>query len=113
MSTKTVTVSDLLTEAIDNGYRFMKGKKRLRVTEIEISEAESFPPNNNISMIRQTLNMPVETFAEALNVSSETVRRWEEGSQRPRGTAVRLLQVIQEDPKLVVRCAKTSPVKGA
>lgn len=112
MSTKTVTVSDLLTEAIDNGYRFMKGKKRLRVTEIEIPEAESLPPNN-VSMIRQTLNMPVETFAEALNVSSETVRRWEEGSQRPRGTAVRLLQVIQEDPKLVVRCAKTSPVKGA
>ena len=42
-------------------------------------------------------------FALMLNVSVETVRAWEQGRRTPEGSALRLLQVADASPEVLLR----------
>ena len=47
------------------------------------------------------LSQPV--FASALNVSPETVRSWEQGKRRPDGPTLRLLEVAEQHPEVLLQ----------
>lgn len=49
-----------------------------------------------IAELRQRLHMSQPVFADALNVSQETVKSWEQGKRDPHGAALRLLQIVDE-----------------
>ncbi|MGN6166678.1 MAG: helix-turn-helix domain-containing protein, partial [Solirubrobacteraceae bacterium] len=54
-----------------------------------------------VKAIRSAYGMSQPVFARILNVSSETVKGWEQGKKRPDGPARRLLEVVRRHPDVV------------
>jgi len=100
MTDEPESLSELLMEAIEDGYKFMEGKIQLRTTIVEIPNREF--KSKEIARIRKNLGMRVDRFAETMNVKPTTVRRWEKGIQKPKGPAVRLLQFLDSNPELIL-----------
>lgn len=49
---------------------------------------------HQIKMLRLKEHVSQAVFAKYLNTSSSTVKQWEQGGKRPRGTSLRLLNLI-------------------
>jgi putative transcriptional regulator len=47
-----------------------------------------------IKALRRRHGVSLETFASLLNTGVTTVRQWETGERRPRGAALRLLEIL-------------------
>jgi DNA-binding transcriptional regulator YiaG len=46
-----------------------------------------------------------------LNVSQSTVRAWEQGAREPEGATLRLLEVADKHPEVLVEAIGTKPVR--
>ena len=79
----------------------MKGERKLTVRRATMPEPPKPINAKNIVSLRQKLNVSQTVFASMLNVSSGTVQAWEHGRNRPNGSSLRLLQIIQRDPDLL------------
>jgi putative transcriptional regulator len=55
-----------------------------------------------IKRIRSHLKLSQPVFAKLLNVSPETVKAWEQGKRVPDGAAVRLLEVAEDHPEVLL-----------
>lgn len=55
-----------------------------------------------IAKLRDRLGLSQPVFAQVLNVSPETVRSWEQGKRSPEGAALRLLQVAERHPEVIL-----------
>lgn len=69
------------------------------------------PPQYVAARIREirsgmALSQPV--FAATLNVSPETVRAWEQGKRKPDGPTLRLLEVAEQHPEVLMECVRTA-----
>lgn len=51
--------------------------------------------------VRKVLEFSQAVFAQALNVSAETVRAWEQGKSPPSGPSKRLLEIAQKYPHVL------------
>lgn len=71
------------------------GKTALRVARF--TRPERLKPAQ-IREIRKKYRASQSTFAQWLGASLEAVRSWEQGTRRPRGTALRLLNVAKNNP---------------
>ena len=49
-----------------------------------------------IKQIRESFHVSQAVFAQLINTSVSTVQKWEIGSKRPTGTALKLLHLIQD-----------------
>ena len=49
-----------------------------------------------ISLIRHKLGFSQAVFAAYLNVSDRSVKKWEQGETKPRGTALKLLSIVDK-----------------
>jgi putative transcriptional regulator len=59
--------------------------------------------SNEIKNVRNSLNMTQNTFAAVMGVSVKTVEAWEKGTNKPIGTARRMLSLLQQDDTLPLR----------
>lgn len=66
----------------------------------ESPTAPEYSPED-IRRIRHRLGMSQHVFASMLNVSRGAVRNWEQGLRKPEGTAMRLLQIVEEHPDMM------------
>ncbi len=55
-----------------------------------------------VKSARKATRLSQAVFAQALNVSSETLKAWEQGKKRPSGAALRLLEWATQHPELVL-----------
>lgn len=55
-----------------------------------------------IAALRTRLKLSQPVFAGALNVSPETVRAWEQSKRRPDGAALRLLEIAERHPEVIL-----------
>jgi putative transcriptional regulator len=55
-----------------------------------------------IRKLRGTMGLSQAVFADALNVSRETVRAWEQGKREPEGATLRLLEVAERHPQVIL-----------
>src|SRR5260370_17640922 len=55
-----------------------------------------------IRSIRKRLNVSQPVFAELLYVSKATACKWEQGLRKPSGSALRLLEIAEKQPKVLV-----------
>lgn len=53
-----------------------------------------------IKEIRSSLGMTQAAFALFMGVSKKTVEAWEAGYNMPNGPSLRLLSMVEQDPKL-------------
>lgn len=55
----------------------------------------------NIPKIRKEISKTQEEFADMLNISVKTLRKWEQGRRKPDGAALTLLRIVKADPTYV------------
>ena len=55
-----------------------------------------------ITRVRRSLKASTPVFAAYLNVTTDTVRSWEKNRRRPSGAALRLLQIAEKRPEILV-----------
>ncbi len=68
----------------------------MRTLTINIPDAVDLTPKEIKQIrLREKLSQPV--FAEYLNASASTIKKWETGENSPSGAALRLLQIIDKN----------------
>jgi putative transcriptional regulator len=63
--------------------------------------------------IRARLGMTQEEFAAALCISVKTLRNWEQGRRDPSGPAMRLLQIADKHPEILIESAVENSAPAA
>ena len=77
-----------------------QGKLTLRTVKVPAPAAGMTPAR--ISGIRRKLKASTPVFAAILNVTPDTVRCWEKNRRRPSGAALRLLEIADKAPQVLV-----------
>ncbi len=80
-----------LTEAIGHAKGKQAGAKVWHPTAVDVAE------------VRARLGFTQAQFAARFGVSVATLRHWERGDRNPQGPALVLLNLIDRDPKGVLR----------
>ena len=57
----------------------------------------------DVKAVREKTGLTQLEFANRFAISPGTLRHWERGDRRPRGTALILLHIIDREPKVVLR----------
>jgi putative transcriptional regulator len=98
---RKVNIFDDMKEALRDVAAYERGEPvNLRVTRIP-SRPREIPPRE-IRRIRQALKASQPLFALYLNVSTNAVRSWEQGTRRPRQAALKLLMIAKKNPKALL-----------
>jgi len=96
-----VNIFDDMREALRDAAAYERGEAlNLRVTRIPSRPKEISP--REIRRIRQALKASQPLFAAYLNVSTNAVRSWEQGTRRPRQAALKLLMIAKKDPRALL-----------
>jgi DNA-binding transcriptional regulator YiaG len=96
-----VNIFDDMREALRDAATYERGEPvNLRVTRIP-SRPNKISPRE-IRRIRRALKASQPLFAAYLNVSTNAVRSWEQGTRRPRQAALKLLMIAKKDPKALL-----------
>lgn len=89
-----------LAGSLQDAIAFERGEKTdLRVTR--------FPPPprpmsaREVIRLRKQLAMSQAVFARYLNVTPATVRGWEQGLRRPSKAALKLLNIVKREPRVL------------
>jgi putative transcriptional regulator len=96
-----VNIFEDLKEALRDAAAYERGEAvNLRVSKIP-SRPKAISPRE-IRRIRLALQASQPIFARYLNVSTNAVRSWEQGTRRPRQAALKLLVIAKKDPKALL-----------
>ena len=103
------SVGEEIIEGLREAVAFQRGELRgARVRRVPLiapaAKVKPAPPYSSarIARLRARLALSQTVFAKALNVSAETVRSWEQGKRTPDGAALRLLQVAERHPAVIL-----------
>jgi len=92
---------DRLGEGLQDAMAFVRRQKvNLRVTEIPAPPKAVSP--KEIRRIRKALNASQAAFASYLNVSTNAVRSWEQGTRCPQHAALKLLAIAKKNPQALL-----------
>ena len=106
---KKQNVGDMIIQGLKDAIAFERGEleARVRVREMTVREATvDLPPHFSNERIRNTrlkMGYSQPVFAKALNVSTQTVKAWEQGTRVPDGPTRRLLEIAEEAPEVLRR----------
>ena len=105
---KKTTFGSRLLESAREAVRIERGEvEPARVTRYTAAGTEVEPPPqyvpDRIREIRDHMALSQPVFAAALNVSPETVRAWEQGKRGPDGPTLRLLEVAEHHPEVLLK----------
>ena len=111
-----MSVFEQLQVGLEDSIAFSKGQISLKTTELPAPPPRA--TGRTVARLRKRLRMSQAVFAATLNVSHKTIQSWEQGLREPSDTALRFLQVINEQPDVVrgiFRASKprSSPRKNA
>lgn len=109
----TTSFADLLLQGAREAAAHASGDAAVartsRVTRITARDvtlrAPKRPPAAQIRKIRNGLGLSQAVFGELLNVSASTVRAWEQGQRLPDGPSLRLLEVAEHEPSVLLELA--------
>lgn len=88
-----------LTGAIDDLRDSRELITRRRAT---VDPPQPMPPEAVTRLRKDKLKVSQHVFAELLNVSVHTVHAWEQGRNKPSGIALRLIQLIEANPHILI-----------
>ncbi|PCI38460.1 MAG: transcriptional regulator [Elusimicrobia bacterium] len=95
-----------LISGLKEAITFEKGRKKLRVSTIEIPEpARKWKKKEIVKLRKECLNVSQPIFASCLSVTVSAVRAWEQGQKSPGGPARRLLEIVELDPEVFRKLA--------
>jgi putative transcriptional regulator len=94
-------LAERLRGGLEEGLRHARGEISLRTTQVPERPPQVAAPD--VVRIRRSTAMSQAMFARLLNVSTKTVQSWEQGRRRPSQAALRMLQLVREQPQAVLR----------
>src|SRR5438105_5289817 len=102
-SKSTLRVGDEIIRGLREAVAVERGKlPGVKITRRELPDAavaaRSRFAGTRIVRLRERFHLSQPVFARALNVSAETVKKWEQETRVPDGAAVRLLEIAEEHP---------------
>ena len=98
-------IGDAIIKGMREAIAFERGElPDVKVTRRELPAAPAVRrrpgfAGARIARLRDQLRLSQPVFAEALNVSAETVKKWEQDTREPDGAAVRLLELAEDHPE--------------
>jgi putative transcriptional regulator len=109
VSNKSKSIGRDIVEGLHEAIAYERGElPGARVTRIPLTarsvRVRPAPQyrGSRIARLRTRLELSQTVFAHALNVSPETVRAWEQEKRVPDGAALRLLQVAEKHPEVIL-----------
>ncbi|MGH7721094.1 MAG: helix-turn-helix domain-containing protein [Gemmatimonadaceae bacterium] len=112
LRTRRMVRENTLGEEIIEGLREAIAYERGEVTGLRLLEPVSARDvkvrpapeytGEEVAAVRARLNLSQAVFALVLNVSPETVRAWEQEKRSPDGAALRLLEIAEHRPDLLL-----------
>jgi putative transcriptional regulator len=107
---KESTVADQIRAGLLEAIAFERGEEtgakvdRVLVTsrQAQADAPPTFERGRIIDLRTKRMGLSQTVFASALNVSAETVRAWEQGKNSPGGPALRLLEIAEARPGLIL-----------
>ena len=101
--------AELLIASLREAVQVQRGRKRpakrhrVHATARDVAaEAPRRYGANMIRAIRKRLGLSQTVFATTLNVSSATVKAWEQGVRTPEGPSRRLLEIADRHPDILL-----------
>lgn len=89
------TVEDLIKSGVKTSFT----EKELKELGIKIPDIEM--DAKDIQKIREKIKLSQSVFAKVLNVSSSSVRQWEQGKRTPTGSTKVLLELLKKYPNIL------------
>ena len=90
---------DQLKRGLEDSIAYSRGELSLKTTELPAPPPKATP--KAVASLRKNLKMSQAVFAATLNVSFKTVQAWEQGLREPSDVALRMLQVLRDQPEVV------------
>lgn len=96
--------ANLLLESLRGHADALEGKRKLTMRTTILRLAKPAPPlrARDIFAIREKLHISQPVFASLLNIPVATARSWEQGTRKPSGAALRLLELVSRQPQSVL-----------
>jgi len=101
---------DQLIVGVNEVIAHIEGKQTLRKTVIDVPDEPPAYTAEDVRKLRETLQLSQGLFAKVLNVSVNTVRKWEQDERHPSGPSARLLQIAQLHPEYLLNDLKARSV---
>ena len=106
---KQQTLGEEIIEGLEEAIGYNRGAKTgartkrvpIAANQANVKRAPRYS-GSRIARVRARLALSQTVFAKALNVSAETVRSWEQEKRFPDGAALRLLQVAERHPEVIL-----------
>lgn len=108
-TSKRLPVADQIRKGLEEVVRHAKGEVTLKTTTIELPDRPPELDAKDVTRIRLNNQMSQAVFARLLNVSPKTVQSWEHGSRKPSQAALRLIQVLEQNPHGVFSVVGMTP----
>jgi putative transcriptional regulator len=99
-----------LQQGLTEGIQQARGELALRTTVLPGLPPEITP--EELTALRIKIDMSQAVFARVLSVSTKTVQSWEQGTRKPSPSSRRLIQVIHENPGLVLQAVGMPAPRG-
>lgn len=100
MSVEKLDFEKLLGESINQLNDFAQGDtSNVEIVTYEINNL----PNiglDTIKELRGSLHATQKSFSDILGVSKRTVESWETGRSKPNGSAIRVIQLMLDNPSI-------------
>lgn len=96
---ETMSVFEQLQAGLEDSIAHAKGQITLKTTTLPAPP----PPVDAgaVARLRRKLKMSQAVFAATLNVSTKTVQSWEQGTREPSDVALRMIQLVANQPGVV------------
>ncbi len=101
---------DQLIGGVNEVIAHLDGKQTLRKTVIAVPDEPPAYTAEEVRKLRENLQLSQGLFAKVLNVSVNTVRKWEQDERHPSGPSARLLQIAQTHPEYLLNDFKARNV---
>jgi putative transcriptional regulator len=88
-------------ELFEDLSKSIKEAGKIRRGQVKASRAFKYNAVD-ICKLRKSVKVSQSQFARMIGVSVDTVQNWEQGRRTPRGPAMALLRIFEQNPKAVV-----------
>jgi putative transcriptional regulator len=107
---KRLSVADQIRKGLEEAIRHAKGEMTLKTIVLELPDRPPEVRAEDVARLRLDNQMSQAVFARLLNVSTKTVQSWEHGTRRPSQAALRLIQVLRQNPSGLYSVVGLSPI---
>lgn len=98
MTNADATIFEELKDSLEDSIAFSRGQ--ISLVTVALPAPPPQPGPTEIVALRKRLRMSQAVFAAVINVSAKTLQSWEQGLRQPSHAALRLLQMIDDDPEV-------------